>query len=571
MAPRPEIPTEQAPPAALLRGVRYRYRRGEGPALDGVDLEVRPGEFVVVLGPSGAGKSTLCLTLNGLIPHFLRGRLEGEVAVFGVPVGHTRVPDLARRVGLVFQDFEAQLFATSVELEVAFGMENFGIPVEVMRSRVAQALRTVQLEGLERREPATLSGGQKQRLAIGAVLALEPDLLVLDEPTTDLDPEGTAQVFRTADRIRERGGTLLVVEHETEEAVKADRVLVMEGGRIVESGAPREVLVRSARLRDRGIRPVGAAELLEALGEPPLLDPGEAETHLRTRGWRVPDEIWKQLLLGDALPEKGLPLLQLDEVEYLYPGGVQALAGVDLTIRQGESVGLVGGNGSGKTTLMKHLNGLLRPTAGRVLLEGRPTTELGVRELGLRVGYVFQNPDHQIFAETVREEVAFALTNHGVAPNEVERRVTEALEAVGLDGKDEEDPFTMSKGERQRVAVASVLATRAEVIVMDEPTTGLDHGEQQAMMALVAALNASGHTIVLATHAMWVVAEHCRRTVVMAGGRVLADGPTREVFGAEETLARADLRPPHVVGITTRLGRTLLSVEEARRALVREG
>jgi energy-coupling factor transport system ATP-binding protein len=552
-----------------LKGVGFHYRGGARPALVGVDLEVRPGEFVVLLGPSGAGKSTLCLTLNGLIPHFVRGRLEGEVEVGGIPVREARVPELARKVGLVFQDFEAQLFATNVELEVAFGLENFGVPAEEMRTRVAETLALVGLRGLEGREPATLSGGQKQRLAIAAVLALEPDLVVMDEPTTDLDPDGTEEVFRVARHLRESGRTVILAEHETEEAIRADRVVVLDRGKVVASGSPDEVLTRSGSLRDLGIQPPGGAELLEALGETPILDPARAEALLRERGWHVPEDRWRELLARDGRVPPGPPLIQVQGLEHRYGGGVLALQGVDLTLAEGEFLGIVGANGSGKTTLAKHLNGLLHPTAGRVLVEGRPTTEWSMRELGLRVGYVFQNPDHQIFAETVREEVAFAPRNHGVADEEVARRVAESLEAVGLTGREEEDPFTMSKGERQRVAVASVLATRPRVIVLDEPTTGLDYGEQRAMMRLVDDLNAAGHTIVCVTHAMWVVAEFCRRTVVMAGGKVLADGPTREVFSSEDTLRAAGLRAPHLVRITSALGHTLLSAEEAREFLTR--
>jgi energy-coupling factor transport system ATP-binding protein len=557
-------------PAVALREVGFRYRGTDESALAGVNLEIRPGEFIVLLGPSGAGKSTLCLTLNGLIPHFVRGRLEGEVEVGGTPVRDARVPELARKVGLVFQDFEAQLFATNVELEVAFGLENFGVPVEVMRGRVAETLALVGLTGLEGREPATLSGGQKQRLAIAAVLALEPDLVVMDEPTTDLDPEGTEEVFQVARQLREQGRTVILAEHETEEAIRADRVVVLDRGEVVASGTPDEVLTRSGWLRDLGIQPPGGAELLDALGEAVVLDPDRATALLRERGWHVPGARWNALLARDREPAPGRPLIQVESLEHRYGGGVLALQGVDLTLGEGEFLGIVGANGSGKTTLAKHLNGLLHPTAGRVLVEGRPTTKWSMRELGLRVGYVFQNPDHQIFAETVREEVAFAPRNHGVPDPEVERRVAESIEAVDLTGREEEDPFTMSKGERQRVAVASVLATRPKVIILDEPTTGLDHGEQRAMMKLVRELNAAGHTIVCVTHAMWVVAEFCRRTVVMAEGRVLADGPTRQVFSSDETLRAAGLRAPHLVRITSALGRTLLSAEEARAFLTRE-
>lgn len=557
-------------PALELSGVRFTYRGGSAPALDGIDLQIAPGELVAVLGPSGAGKSTLCLCLNGLIPHAVRGTFAGQVRVLGQPTTGRRVSQIAQDVGLVFQDFEAQLFSTSVELEVAFGLENFAVPVPEMRQRVAAALATVGLTGLERREPATLSGGQKQRLAIAAVLALQPRVLVMDEPTTDLDPLGKEAVFAVARRLRGQV-TLVIAEHETEEAVAADRVVVLDRGRIAANGPPAQVLTRATWLEQRGVQPVGAAHLLDALGEPPTLAVDQAVACLEERGWHVPDGAWAELLRRDAARAAGYgePLIEVQNLEHRYPNGFKALDGVNLTIRRGEFVAIVGQNGSGKTTLAKAIAGLLSPTGGQVRVAGRPTGSYGAAGLGRVVGYVFQNPDHQIFAETVWDEVAFGPRNHGVPPAEVRARVEEALAAVGLAGREQEDPFALTKGERQRVAVASVLATRPQVIILDEPTTGLDYREQRQMMDLVARLQAAGHTIVCITHSMWVVAEYAHRTVVMAGGRILLDGPTRQVLAQEEVLRQAHLKPPQVTAITTRLGRTLLSVAECVQALRR--
>ncbi len=562
-------PGPSSSPALAVRDLRFRYRARENQALDGVSFEVEKGQMIVLLGPSGAGKSTLCLALNGLIPHFSRGTMEGEVTVFGTSTRHRSVAELANQVGLVFQDFEAQLFATNVALEVAFGLENFGVDRPTMEAWVAATLALVGLSGLEHREPASLSGGQKQRLAIAAVLALHPRILVMDEPTTDLDPAGSIDVLRVARQLRDEGRTLVVAEHEIEALTGVDRVLVLNRGRIEAVGSPDQILTRAGWLERRGIQPPGAAHLLELLGEPPVLDVERATTQLRSRGYHVPDDTWSALTTDpDPILRAGPPLLRLSGVGHRYPGGVEALAEVELELHAGEFVGIVGANGSGKTTLIKHLNGLLEPTSGQVYLEDRPTRGMGVRELGLTVGYVFQSPDHQLFAESVREEVAFALRNHGL--DGIEDRVDEALKAVGLAERDDEDPFTMTKGERQRVAVASVLATRPRIIVLDEPTTGLDYGEQRRMMELVARLNREGRTILCVTHSMWVVAEYARRTVVLAEGRIVADGPTRQVFGDETLLERARLRAPQVVEMTRALGRPLLSVAEAARCLVRE-
>lgn len=557
--------------AIRTSGLRFTYRGAEQPALDGIDLSIEPGEFVVLLGPSGAGKSTFCYTLNGLVPQFQRGDLEGEVEILGQPVQGRKVSSLAGIVGLVFQDFESQLFSTNVELEVAFAPENFAVSRDEMVGRVRECLATVGLTGLEKREPATLSGGQKQRLAIASVLSMEPRVLVMDEPTTDLDPLGKEAVFTIARRLREQGLTLLVAEHETEEAAAADRVVVLEHGQVVAQGSPAQVLTRPEWLEQLGVQPLGAAQLTVQLDLPPALTVDEAVATLRAAGYRVDPGALAELEAADAsrLSAVGEPVIEVLNLEHRYPGGVVALQGANLTVRRGEFVAIVGQNGCGKTTLVKHFNGLLTPTAGAVRVAGTPTTGQSVLQLGRRVGYVFQNPDHQIFAETLAREVAFGPENHGVAPDEVALRVREALAAVGLEGREEEDPFTLTKGERQRLAVASVLATRPDLIILDEPTTGLDYREQRRMMELVRRLNAAGHTIICVTHTMWVVAEYAHRTVVVKDGQVWMDGPTRQVMAREAELTAASLKPPQLVRCSNRLGGSLLSLDECLRAIRR--
>jgi energy-coupling factor transport system ATP-binding protein len=274
-----------------------------------------------------------------------------------------------------------------------------------------------------------------------------------------------------------------------------------------------------------------------------------------------------QLVEEDRKREEGYgePVIEVEGLTHRYPNGVVALEDVDLAVRQGEFLAVLGQNGSGKTTLVKHFNGLLKPTEGSIRVDGRETTEQGLRQLGQTVGYVFQNPDHQIFSDTVSDEVAFGPKIRGLGEGEVEERVAEALTAVGLEGRDDEDPFGLTKGERQRVAVASVLAVRPEVLILDEPTTGLDYAEQRSMMDLVNRLNEAGSTIIVVTHTMWVVAEYAHRAVVVRDGGVVLSGPVREVFAEEKELADSYVRPPHIVSLGNRLGTTVLSVEEMVR------
>jgi energy-coupling factor transport system ATP-binding protein len=281
----------------------------------------------------------------------------------------------------------------------------------------------------------------------------------------------------------------------------------------------------------------------------------------------VSPERHRELVEADAAREEGYgePLIEIEGLAHRYPNGVVALQGVDLTVRRGEFLAVLGQNGSGKTTLVKHFNGLLEPTEGSVRVEGEETSRQGVRKLGQRVGYVFQNPDHQIFSETVADEVAFGPKVRDMEEDEAGERVSEALRAVGLEGYEDEDPFGLTKGERQRVAVASVLAVRPDVLILDEPTTGLDYAEQRSMMDLVKRLNEAGSTIIVVTHTMWVVAEYAHRAAVVRDGRVVLSGTVREVFAEEKELRDASLRPPHIVSMGNSLDATVLSVDELLR------
>jgi energy-coupling factor transport system ATP-binding protein len=554
-------------PILRFENVAFRHRGAHAPALDGVDLELFAGETVVLLGASGAGKSTLCLAADGLVPHFVKGEFSGRVLVGGRDTRQHPPRTFADLVGVIFQDFESQLFCTTAELEAAFGPENLALPRPEIRRRVGAALALTGLAGMERRSPATLSGGQKQRLAIAAALSLEPRVLAFDEPTSDLDPAGKEEVHAVARSLgAQRAAALLIAEPDTEEGARADRVALIHAGKIALAGPPGEVLARVEDLVEAGIRPPPAADVTLRLGLRATVDPAEAATRILAAGYRI-----RRDRLPAAVPAAsgGNPALAARALSFAYPGCAPALSSVDLEIRPGDLVAILGQNGSGKSTLAKLLAGLLKPSSGMVLADGRDLATLGRAEAGRFVGFVFQNPDHQIFAETVGAEVAFGPRLQGLPDREVEERVEESLAAVGLLGQRGVDPFLLSKGGRQRVAVASVLATRPEALILDEPTTGLDATEIREMMRLVERLNGRGHTVVVITHAMWVAAEHARRVVVLAGGRVIADGPPERIFHDEGTLRRTALRPPAAALLARRLGLDAVSAETIVAALER--
>ncbi|MEF8858124.1 MAG: energy-coupling factor transporter ATPase [Halolamina sp.] len=595
--------------AARLRDVVFSYARDatlpdadelageadpderEGPVLRGVDLDVPAGSFTVVMGASGGGKSTLLRTFNAIIPDFIDGSFRGEADVLGVDATETRVSEMARDVGMVLQDYESQLFGTSIENEVAFGPENLAVPTAAIGPRIDDALALAGLDELDRRrEPAGLSGGQKQRLVFAGVAATHPDLLVLDEPTSDLDPRGTREIVDLVGTLAsEREGsdsatddqswggpeTIAMVTHKVEEALLADHAVLLKDGRPYRTGPIREVFTDTDALEAARVAAPPMVEAFDALGWPDAdvpLSPAEAVTRIEASDATYQDP-------GDGAPadtgiEIGEPLFELAGVEFAYGtdrGPVKAVDDVDLTVREGEVVALVGHNGSGKTTLAKQFNGLHEADAGEVTYKGRPVPEYSMGEIGREVGYVFQNPDHQIFAETVREEVAFGPKNFGLEGEELERRVERALETVELDGLEEADPFSFSKGQRQRVALAGILATDPEVIVFDEPTTGLDATQQRRFMDLVAELNREeGVTVVMVTHDMATVARYAPRTVVMRDGAVADDLPTRELFGDEDALAEYDLVAPHAAECANEVrgeAPTALTAEELVTAL----
>ena len=550
-----------------IKDLQFRYKGEKKWALDGISLDIPKGEFLVIMGASEAGKSTLAACLNGLIPHYMRGRLNGDVVVLGLNTKEATVPELAENVGIVFQDFEAQLFSTNVELEVAFGPENFGVPRAEIKRRIDENLKYVGLEEFRNRPPFTLSGGQKQKLAIASVLAMQPKILVMDEPTTDLDPISKQGIFEIIDKLRHSDDiTLIVVEHETEEALNADRIVLIQDGKLIKSGPVREILQDVESLEELGVMPLGIPKFFKKVipsSQLPLT-PDEGVMAFKQANLQISESKFEELVLAeDAASQKfSTPIIQCKDLEHTYPNGVHALQGMDLDINRGEMVAIIGQNGSGKTTLAKHFNGLLMPTGGGIRVNDIPTSDQGIFKLGQHVGYVFQNPDHQIFSEFVFDEVAFSPRLRKVPEDVMKERVSEALEAVGLAGYEQEDPFSLTKSGRQRVAVAAVLAIQPDVLILDEPTTGLDYTEQRSMMDMVKRLNERGSTTIFITHHMWVVAEYAQKVFVIKDGKILLKGSTREVFSQEKILEESFLRPPHFVQLANRLGKTFLKPDE---------
>ena len=526
----PGLSTLLEEPIATFSGLTYQYPEREAPALRELSWTVAPGEFVTVTGPSGSGKSTLLRCLNGLTPHFSGGTFDGIVTVAGHDTRHYSPRVLARLTGFVFQDPEAQFVAGRVDDEIAFGMEQLGIPPVTMRKRVEEVLDLLGIAALRDREIATLSGGERQRVAVAAALALQPSILALDEPTSQLDPWGAEEVLAALNRLNEDLGlTVVLAEHRLERVVAhADRLTVLApGGSIALDGPPRE------SLRHTEIETLPA---LLALGRrldwaplPLSIKEGRAAQRRDAAIGRMPAPAPSD----PALPG-GASVVTLQRVSAgwdRYP----VLRDIDLDVRPGELIALMGRNGSGKTTLLRLVAGLHRPSSGRVLIAGQDTTRLHPADIAQTVGYLPQNPSALFFAETLRAELAFTLKHHPQSGLEPEATLT----SLGLEHATDHNPRDLSGGERERAALAAVLVGGPRVLLLDEPTRGMDAVRKRALAMMLHRLRDDGVAILLATHDVELVAEVASRVVLLGDGRIVADGGPRTVLAGSLTFTTA--------------------------------
>jgi energy-coupling factor transport system ATP-binding protein len=541
----------------IIEGLWWKYEDGEDWVLKGIDLEIGEGEVVGVIGPTGAGKTTLCLAIAGLIPHVVTGKINGSVYVAGVDTKTVPLKEIVRRVGMLFQNPESQFVTMSVLDEVAFGLENFGYSCEEMWSRIQWALEVVGLSGYEDKHPLAFSSGQKQRLALASILALRPNVLVLDEPLSNLDGPSQEEVFSTIHDLNETlRMTTVIVDHNTEELVNlVDRLVLLNNGDILHMGAPQRFFQGMDSLAANNVWLPQVTELGYRLSESGLWK-GElpvtqeaAQDMIRSlvagKSPYAPTLSSPQLFAQPLQMSRDLAI-EIRHLSYTYPDGTEALCDVNLVIGRGEYIALLGKNGSGKTTLAKHFLGLLRPTSGQVTVHGVDTSQVSTKELVSRVGYVFQNPDHQLFCTTVEEEVAYGLKNLGLSPDEIERRVHEALITVEIAHPLKFPVFSLGEAARQKITLASVLAMQPDILIVDEPSSCQDKRFLALLMRLLRNLNVSGKNIILITHNMRLLTEEVERVVIIDEGRIVLDAPTRVALTEEELMKRAGLKPPQI-------------------------
>ncbi|MHA1136862.1 MAG: ABC transporter ATP-binding protein [Candidatus Thorarchaeota archaeon] len=560
----------------------FTYERGPL-ALEDVNFEVGSGEILGILGSNGAGKTTLCFHLNGIIPTVFTGVEKGRVDIHGLDPWETPIIELSQIASMVLQDPETQFTTTNVESELQFGPCNLGIDRDEVLRRVVWAAKVCGITGLEERKPKELSGGQKQRVALAAGLTMLPKVLILDEPTSQLDPVGTTEVFDVVHELAKKEEmTILIASHKTEEVARlASKILILHEGKVAALGTPKEVFSQNELLSKIGINPPAVSSLASKLAEK---IPGFKQKYEQSGGIPLTVDETYSLLTGLIdqgflkVEWKDLPpppevssdlVLEVDDVTFEYPARVPvtALKNISLDIHRGEFVAIIGQNGSGKTTLVKHFLGLLEATEGVVRVEGEDVSELTTGSIAKSVSLILQNPDYQLFSISVQKELEFGLRNLGLPEDEIKERVDAALKEVDLEDVREIFPFRLSFGDRRKVAAAAGIAMNPDVFILDEPTTAQDYRGRHVLCQIASRMRDQGKTIIMISHDMDLVAQYADRIVIMTDAEIVANGPKREIFEMHDIMKKAFLKTPQITQLSHKMRdygirETLVTVDE---------
>lgn len=551
-----------------MENLKYKYPNTDRLALNGITLSIEKGEFIGIVGQNGAGKSTLCQAITGLVPQFYHGAYGGSVKVKDRLAEKVPVQELCEDVGLIFQNPFNQLSGArdTVYGEVAYGLQNLGIEREEMKSRIEKVLKQLDIWQYRDRNPFDLSGGQMQRVAIASILVMQPEVMILDEPTSQLDPEGTEEVFRVVDQLSKTGKTIIMVEQKLEKMAKyCDRLILMHDGKVVDFDTPEKIFARED-LEQMGIQPPAFVRISKQMGlanadgtYPVTLDStialfeqqkNVAELLERAETEKDKEEKTKRR----NQPQRLEDLFQMEDISFSYLKNVPVLEHLNLSLDQ-RTTAIIGQNGAGKTTLVRLLKGLLKPVSGTVYFGREDISKKTVAMLAGKVGYVFQNPDDQIFKYNVLDEVMFGPLNIGMTPEKAKERAIKALELMGLSGKEKENPYDLEMHERKMVAIASVVAMDTDVVILDEPTIAQDYPGKKRIGEMIKKLSGEGKLVLAILHDMDFVSENFERVIVMAHGTILADGTSEEVFAQDEILKEARLQKPYMTQLIERFAR----------------
>jgi len=483
-----------------ITGLSFKFAGTSTPALNDINLTIKNGDFVIITGPSGSGKSTLCLCMGGFIPHGYDGDFTGKVMINNKDTKEHDVFEVAREIGIVQQDPESQLCTLNVMDEVAFGPENFLLPEEEIAERINWALKVVGATHLRDREASTLSGGEKQRLAIASILALKPKIIILDEPTSQLDPKATAQIFSIIKNLQcQTNITIIVVEHKLYQILPlSSRVMVMDKGKIIIDSPSSELITYQGKLKELGVR--------------------------------LPFQRRKEKTSALNVYDDVETTLEVKNLFVRYPEGNTVLENVTFNVKKGEIVGLMGDNGSGKTTLLSSILGLNKPFSGCIILNGRDATKMSFKERSRQVGFIFQNPNHQIFEESVLKETMFAPVNFGENEKQSEEKALMLLSAFNLMPYKDRHPFGLSYGEKRRLNLASIFIYEPNLLLMDEPFVGQDFKNVQQLMSWTKGFVRQGKSAIMVIHDPEVAGMYCNRLIFLRKGKIIVDEPTERAF-----------------------------------------
>ncbi len=506
-------------PALEIDKLSFRYQRRDDLALRDLSFQVMPGEVLLIAGASGCGKTTLMRCINGLIPRSYHGELQGEIKLFGKPVASMSMPELSQQVGTILQDPERQIVGSYVLNEVAFGLENLGLPRDEILKRADETLNFLGIADLRDRETFSTSGGEKQKVALAGVLSMRPRLLLLDEPLASLDPMSSREALQFFRWLADQGIAIMIVEHRVEDvlAIHPENVLYLDEGKQVYYGAMEGLL----QVVDYHRIKLPASTILE-------------------RSKNEPEPSYKPLLQRtDNQP----PLIAFENVNFKYSSTMpEVLHDINFQVKKGDIIAILGHNGAGKTTLVKHALGLLKPTQGKVLLEGKDTKKITVAQAAKTVGYVFQSPTQMLFAPTVKEELEFGPRNLHMDPETITLNVEWALQTVHLESELQMPPLALSFGQQKRISIAAVLAMRSRILMMDEPTAGQDYWNYLAFMDSI--LQMPGFDAILfITHDVDLAVIYANRVILVYDGAIVADGSPHEVLADEEQLSRCRVLP----------------------------
>lgn len=536
-----------------IEHLKYKYPNTEVLALDDISLTIKKGEFIGIVGANGAGKSSLTQAIIGLVPNFYNGAYGGKVFVNDTLVENCPVEEMCEQVGLIFQNPFNQLSGAkdTVYGEVAYGLQNLGVPRDEMKRRIETTLKDLDIWQYRDRNPFDLSGGQMQRVAIASILVMQPQVIILDEPTSQLDPQGTEEVFRVVDKLRQSGVTIIMVEQKLEKMAKyCHRILLMHQGKVVDFDRPEKVFSRED-LADIGVQPPAYTRISKEfhLENKDGTYPATLEDTLRLFEEQQSNLLKEKLLDALNKPEKipcksqGKGIFKVKNLSFSYKKDVPIFQDLSLSL-DGRTTAIIGQNGAGKTTLVRLLKGLLKPLGGEIYFGEEDISKKTVAMLAGKVGYVFQNPDDQIFKHKVLEEVMYGPLNIGMSEDVAKEKALAAMELMGLSGKEEDNPYDLDLHQRKMTAIASVVAMDTDVIILDEPTIAQDYAGRCRIGNMIKELSEKGKLVIAILHDMDFVDEYFERVIVMAHGEILADGSARDVFSKDQVLEKARLQKP---------------------------